>query len=154
VESAVGNNAGAGAGGNGQGAVLSFSSSAGPKCAVSLLGRRIAVRKRASAILRLVWSGAKGTLTCRGKLTLSLKVKLGGSVRKRYKNVSIGTSGFSIRAGTSAYVTVRLNARGRARLRAGHGRLAARVTILVSSPTHGKAQASTVHLVRRRASKS
>jgi hypothetical protein len=136
-------------GGGGQSAVLSFGSNASPTCTVTLLGKSIAVRKRARATLRLIWRGAKGTLSCRGRLTLALKVKRAGRGKARYRTVIIGTAGFSIVSGTSRSVTVRLNARGRARLRADHGRLAARVTILVLTPSHSKAQTSVkIHSVK------
>jgi IPT/TIG domain-containing protein/FG-GAP repeat protein len=133
------------------GSVLAFGPTAGPACAVSLLGRRAKVRKRARAALKLSWKGATGAVVCRGKLTLAVRVKLKGAHAKRYKTVVIGTASFSISPGKTKLITVRLNAAGRSRLRAANRRgLAARLTILVSTPGPRRALTHAIRLVLQR----
>jgi hypothetical protein len=139
---------------SGQEAVLAFNASKSNACGVSLLGKSITVRKRGHATLKLTWKGAAATVICRGKLTLEIKVKSTGGAKKRYKQVIIGSAGFSLVSGKAKLVTIKLNARGRLRLGAAHGRLAASLIILVSSPVPQRARTSAVHLVRQRATKS
>ena len=78
-----------------------------------------------------------GTGMCTGKATLSTIAprshgsRLARSARKgsRARAVVIGTHPFSIAAGKSASVTIHLNAAGKKALRAGHGKLRARLAI-------------------------
>ena len=149
-----GGSANAPAAGSGQEAVLAFNASKSNACGVSLLGKSIVVRKRGRATLKLTWKGTAATVICRGKLTLEIKVKSTAGAKKRYKQVIIGTAGFSLVSGKAKLVTIKLNARGRSRLSAAHGRLAASLIIVVSSPVQQRARASAVHLVRQRATKS
>jgi hypothetical protein len=58
---------------------------------------------------------------------------------------------FSIPPGKSATVELKLNAAGRALLKAGHGRLSARLRILKLSPAPSQTHSDGVHLVQRRA---
>jgi hypothetical protein len=133
------------------GSVLAFGPTTGPACAVSLLGKSAKVRKRARAALKLSWKGATGAVACRGKLTLAVKVKLKGAGAKRYKTVVIGTASFSILPGKTKLITVRLNAAGRSRLRAASRRgLAARLTIIVSTPGSRRALTRAIRLVLQR----
>jgi hypothetical protein len=137
------------------GSVLAFGPTTGPACAVSLLGKSARVRKRARAALKLSWKGATGAVACRGKLTLAVRVKLKGAGAKRYKTVVIGTASFSILPGKTKLITVRLNAAGRSRLRAANRRgLAARLTILVSTPGPRRALTHAVRLVLQRVAQS
>jgi hypothetical protein len=131
------------------GGVLAFGPTTGRACTLSLLGKSTKVRKRGRAALRLGWKGKAGT-ACRGKLTLAVRVKLKGAGAKRYKTVIIGAARFSILAGKTKLFTVRLNAAGRARLRAANGRLAARLTIFVSTPGPRRALTRPIRLVVQR----
>jgi hypothetical protein len=132
---------------SGQGSVLAFNSSTSPACAVTLLGKNIAVRSHGRAALKLSWKGQAGSVTCRVKLTLALKVRLDGSNKKRYTTLVLGAGSFTIVAGKTKLVVVKLNARGRSRLSTAHGRLAGRLTILVSSPAPRRTQTSAIRLV-------
>jgi hypothetical protein len=137
------------------GSVLAFGPTTGPACAVSLLGKSAKVRKRARAALKLSWKGATGAVVCRGKLTLAVRVKLKGARAKRYKTVVIGTASFSISPGKTKLITVRLNAAGRSRLRAANRRgLAARLTILVSTPGPRRTLTHAIRLVLQRVAQS
>jgi IPT/TIG domain/FG-GAP repeat len=138
-------------GGTGNGAVLAFgpTTKASAACGVSLRGRRIAVRRRGRAVLKLVWKKGKGSAaTCRGRLTLQVKVTAKAKVsrKRRFRTKTIGTASFTIAPGGTKVVTIKLNAAGRSRLRAAHGSLAARLTILVSSPAPRRTQARVVVL--------
>jgi IPT/TIG domain/FG-GAP repeat len=137
------------------GSVLAFGPTTGPACAVTLLGKSAKVRKRARAALKLNWKGATGAVVCRGKLTLAVRVKLKGAGAKRYKTVVIGTASFSILPGKTKLITVRLNAAGRSRLHAANRRgLAARLTILVSTPGPRRALTHAIRLVLQHVAQS
>jgi IPT/TIG domain-containing protein/FG-GAP repeat protein len=136
-----------------QGAVLAFGPTTGPACAVSLLGKSAKVRKRARVALKLTWRRQTGTVSCRGELTLAVRVKRGGAA-KRHRAVIIGVASFSIAPGGTKPIAVRLNAAGRARLRAAHGRLAVRLTITVSTPGPRRAFTRAIHLVSQGATGS
>jgi len=89
--------------------------------------------------------------TCSGKLTLTLtvktRIKKGKKVRKISRTVPLGTGSFVIPPGKTVIVKLKLNARGRALLKAGHGRLNARLTILRSSPSPAQTKAVDVTIV-------
>jgi IPT/TIG domain/FG-GAP repeat len=135
----------------GQSAVLAFSSGTSPACAVTLLGKSITVRSHGRAALKLSWKGQAGSVTCKVKLTLALEVRLAGTRKKRYKTVVLGAGSFTIVSAKTKLVLVKLNAHGRSRLSTAHGRLAARLTILVSSPAPRRTQTSAIRLVLQRA---
>ncbi len=136
-ESQVTGGSGTGGGGAGNGAVLAFGPTTSSTCGVSLIGRRITVRGRRRAALKLARKGSAGSvLACRGRVTLEVKVKAKAKVsrKRRTETKTIGTAGFSIAPGKSKVVTIKLNASGRALLAAGHGRLGASLVILRVSP--------------------
>jgi hypothetical protein len=84
---------------------------------------------------------------CTGRLALLVKAKAKrGRGRHRLHNVTIGVTRYSIAAGETAMVTVRLNRLGLHRLRARHGRLPATALL---SPTSGTHETRVVHLIRR-----
>ena len=97
-----------------------------------------------------------GTATCGGTMTLTAKgvKKIAKRALKRAKTTTIGTATFSIPAGKSATVAVKLNSAGRALLRADHGRLRATLTITKSSPSPASTQLETVHLVQQKSGKA
>ncbi len=97
-------------------------------CKVALRSRNIAVlHDRAAVKLRR----ASGAGSCRGTLRLTAKVK---TSRSRTVTKTIGTASFSIATSRARTFTVKLNAIGRALLKAGHGRLRARIVIMRLSP--------------------
>jgi hypothetical protein len=123
--------------------VLAFDASAKSSCKVSLLSGRIAVQGHARALVRLK---ALGKGTCRGTLTLKVKLK---SVKKRARSKSIAAGSFSLAAGKVAAVKLALNAFGRALLHAGHGHLTANLLVAKSAPTPAQARSAKVRLTRR-----
>ncbi len=128
--------------------VLGFDASAKSSCRVSLLSARIAVRAHARALVRLK---ALGAGTCRGTLTLKVKLK---SAKKRSRSKSIAAARFSLAAGKVAAVKLALNAYGRALLHAGDGHLKANLLVVKSAPTPTQARSAKVRLTRRRAATS
>jgi hypothetical protein len=113
---------------------------------VSLAGTGIAVESDGIALVTL---GCKRGENCGGKLTLSAQTTSKTKGKKK-RTLTIGTAGFSIAAGMTTTVKVKLSAAGRGLLRADHGRLAARLTILQSAlATHS--QTRDVHLLQANA---
>jgi hypothetical protein len=128
--------------------VLSFGPSAHPSCRVSLLSSRITVHAHARALVRL---RALGAATCRGTLTLKVKLK---PAERRSRLKAIASVRFSLAAGKVAAVKLALNASGRALLRAGHGHLSASLVVLKSTPAPTQARTAQVRLTRPRAAPS
>ncbi len=89
------------------------------------------------------------TATCSGKLTLIAKTK--GKSKKKAKTQTIGTASFSIPAGRTVTIKLKLNGTGRTLLSAAHGHLNASLTILRSSFA---TQTNSVHLVQQKATKA
>ena len=87
-----------------------------------------------------------GTATCSGKLTLTVKTTERHGDERRSKTRVIGTANFSVKAGKTATVHVKLNAAGRKLLRAGHGHLSAQLGIAKSSPRPAATQTKRVQL--------
>jgi hypothetical protein len=127
--------------------VLAVGPEAGGACAATLLGKRISVGPHNHALLKLVGTGAG---RCAGKLRLRVKIGLGHG---RFKLKTIGTAIFSIASGRRLSVSVKLNAAGRALLKAGHGRLNASLLIVRSSPAPLLARTASVRLTRRATAK-
>ena len=106
---------------------------------VSLASSVIGVQSGGKASVKLTCAG---TTTCAGKLTLtvSLKGKGKGKHGKKAKTETIGTAAFSIPAGKTGVVAIKLTTAGRTLLKAGHGKLSASLTILKSSPAPANTQ--------------
>jgi hypothetical protein len=132
----------------GSGGVLGFGPIAGSSCTISLRSRSISVQSHSQAALKLLWRG-KGI--CSGKLKLTVKTKAG---HKRFKTKTIGTGTFSIPPGAVRTVRVKLNAAGRALLKAGHGRLGASIAIVKLSPGPAQARTASVRLVLQKTQKA
>jgi hypothetical protein len=133
---------GAGASGGTGGKGGTGGSTTSGTCRVSLLSRRIIQSKKVPAI-KLRYAGSAST--CSGRLALTITVKMTIKKGKQVRRiVRIGTASFVIRAGKTTVVSLKLNARGQALLRAGHGHLNARLTILRLSPGPSQAEAVNV----------
>jgi hypothetical protein len=133
----------------GSGQVLAAGPIVKASCGVALMSSRIAVQARGhAAVLRL---RSTGTASCRGHVTLSVKVKSGKGRHARTKQ--IGTANFVIAGGKTQLLKVRLNAFGRALLAAGHGRLKASLLVIRSTPSPRFVHTSNVRLARQPASK-
>ncbi len=128
---------------------------AAPSGHVSLAGgTSIAVQGSDRAAVRLTCTGT-GTGTCRGRLTLTARTRGGGEGRGKKRRPEattiIGIVSFSIPAGRTATVDLKLNAVGRELLGADHGRLNATLSILKSSPSPSQTHTDSVQLVLRKA---
>jgi hypothetical protein len=122
------------------GGVLGFTSGGG--CGVSLLSKGISVQKRARAAVRLRVSG---TGRCVGKLRLRVTRRLS---KRSLQVKTIGTARFSIAAGRSAVIKVKLNAAGRRMLSTHRGRLSASLLLVRQAPSPLLAQSARVQLTR------
>ena len=91
----------------------------------------------------------KGTATCSGKLTLTVKIPF--KKGKKTKTTTVGTAPISAPPGKTVIVKLQLNAGGRALLSANHGRLSASLTVLKSSPPPSQTHTDSVHLVQQKA---
>ncbi len=125
--------------------VLAFGPATGRSCDASLLSGRISVRGHHRAVLKLRRLGGG---KCTGKLSLTVRVRRWGHHRRGYRTQTIGRASFSIASGSTALVTVKLNAAGRRLLKAYHGRLRARVLILKSTPAPARLHTARVQLVQ------
>jgi hypothetical protein len=114
-------------------------------CSASLLSRSISVLSRGRAAVRLIW---RGPGRCRGKLRLNVKIKVG----RRVKTRTIATGSFSLASRKARTITVKLNAFGRSKLEAGHGRLRASLVIVGVAPSTA-ARTATVRLLVRKPAK-
>jgi hypothetical protein len=116
-------------------------------CGASLRSKKIAVQAHGHSSRALFKLLGTGTGKCSGKLRLRVKLKLAG---KRFKLKTIGTAVFSISAGQRVSVLVKLNAAGRALLKARHGRLNASLLLVKSLPTPLLARTASVRLALQR----
>jgi hypothetical protein len=113
--------------------------------AVSLAGSSITVQNSDEALLKLA---CVGTATCAGKLTLT--VKRATTKGKKAKTETIGTATFSIAPNGTMTIKLTLNSTGKALLSADHGRLAATLLLLKSSPAPSQTHTDSIHLVQQR----
>jgi hypothetical protein len=119
---------------------------------VTLASATVTVRRNGEAQVKL---RCISTTVCRGTLKLTRVVRAKGRKRLRM-TIALGAAAFSLRPGRTTMVALELSSVGRARLKAAaHGRLGARLTIVVSSPSPRRKQTHAVHLVlQRRAGRS
>jgi hypothetical protein len=115
---------------------------------VSLAGTRIATTKGGEAAVKL---RCTGPLTCHGKLTLTIPRNEGKKGTRRRgeskQTETIGTASFTIPAGRTVTVELKLGTTGRALLGVDHGRLAATLTILKSVPLPSQTHNENVQLM-------
>jgi hypothetical protein len=129
------------------GGVAGSTSSANAACSVSLRKKRLAVTRYRTVALRLTRTG---TGSCRGKLAISYRVKAKG---RGYALRTIGTASFSIAAGQSKVVNVKLTKSGRAWLRAHRGKANASVAIARVVPAPIAARSASVRLSLKKTAK-
>jgi hypothetical protein len=122
---------------------------------VSLAGTRITTTKGGEAAVKL---RCASPLTCHGKLTLTIprnEGKKGTRRRGESKQTdTIGTASFTIPAGRTVTVELKLGATGRALLGVDHGRLAATLTILKSVPLPSQTHNENVQLMWQKTSRT
>ena len=130
--------------GPGSGGLLAFRGSSDPSCKLGLLSRRLAVARHGRVLVRLRRSGSA---RCRGKLTLKVRGKASG---RRVSMHTIGATRFSIAVSKPITLKVKLNAAGRALLRARHGKVRASLVVLRLAPAPTRAQSASVRLQQRK----
>jgi hypothetical protein len=109
---------------------------------VALVSATVIVQRNGWARVRLK---CIATTICRGALKLTVRIK----GRKRARTISVGVARFALSPRRTSIVKLELDAAGRSRLRTAHGRLGARLVILVSSPGPNGRQTHAVRLVLR-----
>jgi PQQ-like domain len=117
---------------------------------IALDGSTITVQRNHDALIKLTCTG---TARCSGRLTLTVKRTTGKGKKRHTKTQTIGTATFSIPAGSSETVKLRLNATGRAFVAAARGHLSASLLVLKTSPSPTNSQSHLVHLVQQKAKK-
>jgi hypothetical protein len=126
------------------GSVLAFGPAPASTCTVSLVSKKVAVQPHSLALFKL---RGTGSAKCSGKLKLMVKRWV---TKKKYKTKVIGAASFSLAPGKNVAVKVKLNAAGRALLRAGHGRLSANLLLAKSLPTPAQAHTASVRLTQQK----
>jgi hypothetical protein len=95
-----------------------------------------------------------GATACASRLALTVKIKTrvghGTGTRFKTKLLTIATARFSVGAGGTAQVTLKLNATGRRIVSSGSGRLYANLTIYASVPAPPTTRTQRVKLVWHR----
>ena len=120
--------------------VLGVTQSLPAACRVTLRSKRLVVALKRSAAIRLLRTG---TGQCSGTLTLRYRQR---TTARHFRLRTIGSARFSIPAGASRVVRVRLNALGRKLFAAGHGKLNASVAVLRTTPAPKLAKTASVRL--------
>jgi streptogramin lyase len=118
-----------------------------PTATVSLDGAILSVRKGVAGV-KLTCSG---TATCVGRVTLTVKSK--PKKGKKAKTETIGTVSFSIPAGETKLIKIKLQGTGRVLLRGAHGHLGAVLRIAKTSPVPSTAETRSVRLRQQAAPK-
>jgi hypothetical protein len=115
----------------------------GATCVVSLASRAASVPGAKNVAVKL---RSKGSFAgpCKGRLRLLVKTRAGSTAR----STTIATGSFSIPAGRTRWVHIRLNAFGRTLLAGAHGQLNGTLSILSLSPGPARAATATVRLPR------
>ncbi len=114
-----------------------------PTGTVALSGTTLTVKSSGQTAVKLTCTG---TATCSGKLTLTVKRIVHKGKKKHTKNETIASASFSVPAGGTATIKLKLNAVGRSLLHAAHGRLSATLAIVKSSPSPSVTLEKGVHL--------
>jgi hypothetical protein len=114
---------------------------------VSLVSAALTAAQRGAVVLAELRCAGSAGETCAGKLALSVRLPVGKG--KRPHTSAVGTASFSVAAGKTTSVRIRLNAIGRALMRKAHGHLNAGLAILQSAPA-SHSQLRSVHLLARR----
>jgi PKD repeat protein len=119
---------------------------------IALAGTSMPVQGNGHAAIKLVCAG--NAPVCVGQMKMTIKIASGKGARRRVRTVTIATGGFSVKAGQSTLVQLRLNATGRALLRARGGHLQATLIIVKSSPAPLHTQSRVVRLNLQKAAAS
>jgi hypothetical protein len=119
-------------------------------CTVTLSGTHLTVKTNGQTQVKL---HDAGTATCSGKLTLTIKKLVRSKGKKHTVTETIGTASYSIAAGATRTVELKVNTAGRSRLHSDHGKLPATLEIVKSAPTPAATQRKSVELAAAKAKK-
>jgi hypothetical protein len=115
---------------------------------IALTSASIAVKSDGMALVKLACTGDE---ECAGKLIFSAKTtSKAKDAKKRSRTVTLGTARFSIAAGRTITVKIRLDAAGRALLGTDHGRVNANLAVLEFAPSPSLTHTESVQLVRQK----
>lgn len=117
------------------------------KPAVLLASPRIGVDHDARALVRLACTG---TVSCHGKLVLSLEHAVSRRGKRIEQTVPLGSVHYSLRHGSKATVRIRLDATARALLRTARGSLAVRLEITQRTRASSRIELENVVLLDRK----
>jgi Trypsin len=119
------------------------------EAAISLFSTNVAVRRDGSALVRL---RCRGTAACRGAIALTASRIVHIAGKRKLRAVRIGSVGYSIAGERVTAIRLRLNAIGRALLRAARGNLRARMTftLLAAGASPAQTQVRSVRLLQAR----
>jgi streptogramin lyase len=112
---------------------------------VKLDGSNLGVRSGVATVKL----GCSGTATCVGEVTLTVKSK--PKKGKKAKTETIGAASFSVPAGETKLIRIKLQGTGRALLRTAHGHLGAGLKIAKASPSPSKTETQSVRLTQQKA---
>jgi hypothetical protein len=115
---------------------------------ITLASASIAVQRDDMALVKLACTGGE---ECAGKLIFSAKTtSKAKDAKKRSRTVTLGTARFSIAAGKTITVKIKLDAAGRALLCTDHGRVNANLAVLEFAPSPSLTHTESVQLVRQK----
>jgi streptogramin lyase len=112
---------------------------------VKLDGSNLGVRMGVASVKL----SCSGTATCVGEVTLTIKSE--PKKGKKAKTETIGAASFSIPAGETKLIRIKLQGTGRALLRTAHGPLGAGLKIAKASPSPSKTETQSVRLTQQKA---
>jgi hypothetical protein len=125
-----------------------------PTATLSSIGTSIPVQSTHAALVKL---DCVGTASCQGKVTITatklvkVKGRKGHKKRTVRRTVTVGSLSVTIAANQESTFNVKLNAAGRALLKARHGRLTVALVTFKLSPAPAKRATETVTLVQQKA---
>lgn len=117
------------------------------KAGVSLLDARLAVSRRNIALVKLTCSAPAA---CRGKLALTEKRTRKHDGKSLPETVTIGAVDFSLKAGKSGTIAIKLGPTGRDLLDAAKGKLAAHLAIVQLAPASSHTAVKRVLLIAQK----
>ena len=122
-----------------------------PSTATVRLARVRIITMKGEATVELTCTG---TVACSGRLTLRVKARTRKGRKVRSATTTIAIVDFSVPAGKTTDVRVKLDARGRALLRTDRGRVNATLAVLQLSPAPSQTFTEKVQLVREKTAKA
>jgi PKD repeat protein len=123
------------------GTMQPLAGAAAPTATVALATATAQVQRNGWSTIRLTCAGSAPA--CIGRVTFTVKVAAKGH---RARTVAIATAGFTIAAGRTSVLRLRLRALGRSLLRNAHGHLPAQLALSKSSPAPSQEQSRAIRL--------